>query len=524
MSRHPQPRDQAWLQIAVGLSTSMPGELQYQRLVQAICDVLPCDAVALLKLQEGELLPVALHGLAPELMGQRFIPREHPRLARILESREPVRFPDEAGLPDPFDGWLTDDPERRADVHACMGCALYVDQQLVGVLTLDALTPGAFDDIDDMTVAAFAALSAATLRNVALIRALEQASEQQKALARELVQEAQRREGELIGHSPLLQQLREEIRLVAATDLAVLITGETGTGKELVARTLHAQSRRAEQTLVHVNCAALPESIAESELFGHLKGSFTGAISDRAGKFELADGGTLFLDEIGELALSLQAKLLRALQQGEVQRVGADKPHRVNVRLLAATNRDLELEVREGRFRADLFHRLKVYPIAVPPLREHITDLELLCGYFLDLARSKLGLKQIGLHPLALLRLREYDWPGNVRELEHLLMRASLKAARENAQRPLVRAEQLDLHTQSSPVPAPFDERTAEQHPTSGTPTLDQLPLRDAVDAYQKQRILQALHAQDGNWSAAARELQLDRANLNRLAKRLGLA
>ena len=138
----------------------------------------------------------------------------------------------------------------------------------------------------------------------------------------------------------------------------MLITGETGTGKELVARTLHAQSRRAEQALVHVNCAALPESIAESELFGHLKGSFTGAISDRAGKFELADGGTLFLDEIGELALSLQAKLLRALQQGEVQRVGADKPHRVNVRLLAATNRDLELEVREGRFRADLFHRL----------------------------------------------------------------------------------------------------------------------------------------------------------------------
>ena len=160
MSRHPQPRDQAWLQIAVGLSTSMPGELQYQRLVQAICDVLPCDAVALLKLQEGELLPVALHGLAPELMGQRFIPREHPRLARILESRDPVRFPDEAGLPDPFDGWLANDPERKADVHACMGCALYVDQQLVGVLTLDALTPGAFDGIDDMTVAAFAALSA----------------------------------------------------------------------------------------------------------------------------------------------------------------------------------------------------------------------------------------------------------------------------------------------------------------------------------------------------------------------------
>jgi anaerobic nitric oxide reductase transcription regulator len=302
----------------------------------------------------------------------------------------------------------------------------------------------------------------------------------------------------------------------------VLITGETGTGKELVARTLHAQSRRAEQALVHVNCAALPESIAESELFGHLKGSFTGAISDRAGKFELADGGTLFLDEIGELPLGLQAKLLRALQQGEVQRVGADKAHRVNVRLLAATNRDLELEVREGRFRADLYHRLKVYPIAVPPLREHIADLELLCGYFLDLARSKLGLKQIGLHPQALLLLRDYDWPGNVRELEHLLMRASLKAGRENPQRPLITAEQLDLHVQNTTQPPMTAPQPSPWMP--GVITLDQLPLRDAVDAYQKQRIQQALTSHEGNWSAAARELQLDRANLNRLAKRLGLA
>lgn len=516
VSFFPPLRDQAWLQIAVGLSSSMPGELQYQRLVQAICDALPCDAVALLQLQEGELIPVAVQGLAPELIGQHFLPQQHPRLQQILASREPVRFADQSQLADPFDGWLLNDPERKADVHSCMGCTLYVDHQLVGVLTLDALTPGVFDAVDDMTIAAFAALAAATLRNVALIRALERASEQQKALARELVQEAQRKEGELVGHSPPLQHLREEIRLVAATDLAVLITGETGTGKELVARTLHAHSRRTEQVLVHVNCAALPESIAESELFGHVKGAFTGAISDRAGKFELADGGTLFLDEIGELPLTLQAKLLRALQQGEVQRVGADKLHRVNVRLIAATNRDLEQEVAAGRFRADLYHRLKVYPIAVPPLREHKQDLELLCGYFLDQARSKLGLRQIGLHPLALLRLKEYEWPGNVRELEHLLLRASLKAARENSLRPLIRAEQLDL------FPMPLTE-TAPHSPTE-RPASEVEGLREAVDRYQAQLIQQALQLSDGNWSAAARRLQLDRANLMRLAKRLAIS
>ena len=509
-------RDQAWLQIAIGLSTSMPGELQYQRLVEAICEVLPCDAVSLLKLQEGALIPVALHGLAPELLGQRLRPEEHPRLQRILASREPIRFPDDSQLPDPFDGWLAIDTERNAEVHACMGCALYVDQQLVGALTLDALQPGAFDAVDAMTIAAFAALAAATLRNVALIRALERSSEQQRALAQELVQEAQRREGELVGRSPELQKLREEIRLVAATDLAVLITGETGTGKELVARTLHSQSRRADQVLVYVNCAALPESIAESELFGHCKGAFTGAIGDRAGKFELADGGTLFLDEIGELPLGLQAKLLRALQQGEVQRVGSDRLLHVNVRLIAATNRDLADEVAAGRFRADLYHRLKVYPIAVPALRAHPGDIDLLCGYFLDQARGKLGLQQIGLHPQALQLLQAYDWPGNVRELEHLLMRASLKAAREQPQRPLIRAEHLELQAIEPTATAPATQPTQV--------TLDPtLGLREIVERLERQLIEQALHQHEGNWSAAARALRLDRANLNRLAKRLGV-
>ena len=517
----PQPTlDQAWLQIAVGLSTSMPGELQYQRLVQAICDVLPCDAVSLMQLNEGELVPVAAMGLAPELIGQRFLPAEHPRLQTILQSHDPVRFPADAEMADPFDGWLAIDRERTADVHSCMGCSLYVDHQLVGVLTLDALAPGRFDDVDDMTVAAFAALAAATLRNVALLRALEHSRAQQQELAQELVRDARRREGELIGNSPQMRKLREEIDTVANTDLAVLITGETGTGKELVARTLHARSRRSEQALVHVNCAALPEQIAESELFGHVKGAFTGATSHRAGKFELADGGTLFLDEIGELPLSLQAKLLRALQQGEIQRVGSDKLLRVNVRLIAATNRDLEQEVAEGRFRSDLFHRLKVYPIHVPPLREHKADLDTLSSYFLDQARMRLGLRQIGLHPHALLAMQTYDWPGNVRELEHLLMRASLKTTRNQQSRPLILAEHLDLPVMELPADNP--ELIANQA-TAATYRVIETGLREAVDAFQKSLILQILQENDRNWSAAARQLKTDRANLNRLAIRLGI-
>ena len=517
----PQPTlDQAWLQIAVGLSTSMPGELQYQRLVQAICDVLPCDAVSLMQLNEGELVPVAAMGLAPELIGQRFLPAEHPRLQTILQSRDPVRFPADAEMADPFDGWLAIDRERTADVHSCMGCSLYVDHQLVGVLTLDALAPGRFDDVDDMTVAAFAALAAATLRNVALLRALEHSRAQQQELAQELVRDARRREGELIGNSPQMRKLREEIDTVANTDLAVLITGETGTGKELIARTLHARSRRSEQALVHVNCAALPEQIAESELFGHVKGAFTGATSHRAGKFELADGGTLFLDEIGELPLSLQAKLLRALQQGEIQRVGSDKLLRVNVRLIAATNRDLEQEVAEGRFRSDLFHRLKVYPIHVPPLREHKADLDTLSSYFLDQARMRLGLRQIGLHPHALLAMQTYDWPGNVRELEHLLMRASLKTTRNQQSRPLILAEHLDLPVMELPADNP--ELIANQA-TDATYRVIENGLREAVDAFQKSLILQILQENDRNWSAAARQLKTDRANLNRLAIRLGI-
>src|SRR5690606_21126651 len=236
---------------------------------------------------------------------------------------------------------------------------------------------------------------------------------------------------QLIGRSAPMRALLKEIATVAASDLTVLITGETGTGKELVARAIHYGSQRSGRPLISVNCAALPESLVESELFGHVAGAFSGAASSRRGKFEIADGGTLFLDEIGELPLTAQPKLLRALQSGEIQRVGSDEHIKVNVRIVAATNRDLAEEVRAGRFRADLYHRVSIYPLHVPPLRERGRDILLLAGNALERNRASLHLRGLRLAPDAQQALLSARWAGNVRELEHTVSRAALKATAE---------------------------------------------------------------------------------------------
>jgi len=506
-----QSIDRALSQIAADLANSLPGEVQFQRLVSAISAVLPTDAVGLFRLQGETLVPVASVGLAPELQGRRFELAEHPRLRAIVAAHKPIHFPSDSPLPDPFDGLLACDIERMSLVHACMGCGLRIDGEVVGALTFDALAAEAFDGIEDSTISAFAALATASLRNVALIQALEQACEHQRAIARDMVNQALRMRGSLLGQSPMMQALRRDIALVAKTPLAVLIVGETGTGKELVMRTLHAQSQRAGQALVQINCAALAESVVESELFGHRRGAFTGAVSDRAGKFELAHGGTLFLDEIGELPLSLQAKLLRALQQGEIQRVGADEVIRVDVRVIAATNRNLAQEVEAGRFRADLYHRLHVFPVQVPALRDHREDIPELAGHFLDMARSQLGGERVDLSPESLQALMGYDWPGNVRELEHLLLRASLRVRQRTSRRGLILPVDLDL-----PGVCTFSGEVA-------LPESEGLGLREALELFQCHLIERTLLRTEGNWSQAARALKMDRANLQRLARRLGV-
>jgi PAS domain S-box-containing protein len=234
--------------------------------------------------------------------------------------------------------------------------------------------------------------------------------------------------GEIIGESPAVREVVSAVRQVAATPATVLITGETGTGKELVARAIHKASQRASKPFIRVNCAAIPASLSESEFFGHEKGAFTGAASRRTGRFELAQGGIIFLDEVGELPLELQPKLLRVLQEREYEPVGSSQTRKVDVRVIAATNRDLSAEVAAGRFREDLFYRLNVFPIAVPPLRARGTDVELLAHLFIDRYCARIGKHQLELTADCLRRLRSYHWPGNVRELENVIERAVIIA------------------------------------------------------------------------------------------------
>ncbi|ROS05408.1 anaerobic nitric oxide reductase transcription regulator [Sinobacterium caligoides] len=508
----PSNLDQAFLQIALDLGVDLPSGHRYQRLISSLNDVLPCDASALFILTDDkQLRPVAVVGLSEEVLGKRFDPGNHPRLQAILDAREPVRFAADSTLPDPFDGILKNDPSLALNVHDCMGCSLYAEQQLIGILTLDALQPGAFDDIDDVTIKTFTALAAATIRNASMVDALKSRHRRQQSINKLLIEEARNRGGELIGTTPTIEQLRNNIQLVANSNFAVLISGETGTGKELVAHAVHAQSPRANQPMIYVNCAALPESIAESELFGHVKGAFTGASTQRTGKFELAHSGTIFLDEVGELPLLLQAKLLRVIQQGEVQRVGADRNLQVDVRVIAATNRQLEVEVREGRFRSDLYHRLNVFPINVPPLREHKGDLAILSGHILDRVRRQFNARSLHLHPQASRHLEQHSWPGNVRELEHSLMRAALRAIQSNEQ--LITLEHFNDGAAITQQPEPIS--------TSGND--NPVALRQAVEDFQRQLIDEALERNNGVWARAAKELQVDRGNLYKIGKRLGL-
>jgi anaerobic nitric oxide reductase transcription regulator len=501
------------LGLAIDLTANLATEDRYRRLLEGVRQLLPCDAVCLLRRDGEAFVPVASHGLVEDAMGRRYLLAEHPRLAQIAGSMTPVRFSPDVELPDPFDGLLEKDATALAHVHACLGCPLRVEDQLVGLLTADALLPDAFADLDPRLLTWLGALAGAALHTRRLVEALEHSSQRLGSVARDLLRAAEeQRGGGLLGQSPKMLALKKEISLVAQSDLSVLITGETGTGKELVARAIHHQSARRQEPLIYVNCAALPESVAESELFGHLRGAFTGAEQQRAGKFEVADRGTLFLDEIGELPLSIQPKLLRALQEGEIQRVGADRPLSVDVRVLAATNRDLVRAVAEGRFRADLYHRLNVYPIAVPPLRERGEDLALLAGHFCDQARVRLGLGPVRLLPEARAELAAATWPGNVRELENHLFRLVLRAAEKVPRGEVVVIEATGvLPNEVAPPLTPPNAAPARGN------------LRDRVEAFQRQQIQQAVQAHQGNWAQAAESLGLHRSNLHHLARRLGL-
>ena len=312
----------------------------------------------------------------------------------------------------------------------------------------------------------------------------------------------------MIGESYAMRQLREQVAMSAPTNGRVLIYGENGTGKELVARTIHALSRRRTATFVEVNCAAIPEELIESELFGHVRGAFTGAVSDRRGKFEVADGGTIFLDEIGDMSLKTQAKVLRVLQEQTMEPVGGTNRIKVDARVLAATNKDLQAEIRSGRFREDLYFRLNVIPIFVPPLRDRQEDIPLLADHFMaDFAREY-GRRLKTFESSARAVLQHYPWPGNVRELRNVIERLMI----------MVPGEII------SPADLSFLDPAALTRVVVPDPVGPRQSLHDARDQFERDLILRTLAEQQGKMSRTAEVLGVERSNLYRKMKAFGIA
>jgi len=322
------------------------------------------------------------------------------------------------------------------------------------------------------------------------------------------------RKFELVGQSPVMQQLRQLIETAGPTNSRVLIGGENGTGKELVARAIHQHSARAGRPFVAVNCAAIPETLIESELFGHEKGSFTGATSMKRGQFEQADGGTLFLDEIADMSLSTQAKVLRALQEQQFTRVGGTRLMKVDVRVLAASNKNLLKEIEKGTFRDDLYYRLNVVPITVPPLRERREDIPLLIRHFMKVHAEEQGLRVKEVSPEAMSVFQQYDWPGNIRELRNLIERLMI----------MVPGLVIDTaHTGLSLQPRPAGSTSSPSTTSAVNPLFTQSydSLRDARNAFEKDYISRKLREHHWNISRTAEELKIERSHLHRKIKLL---
>jgi two-component system nitrogen regulation response regulator NtrX len=317
---------------------------------------------------------------------------------------------------------------------------------------------------------------------------------------------------DLVGSGPAMKKLLAQIERVAASETRVCILGETGTGKELVARAIHEKSPRRDHSFITLNCAAVPAELIESELFGHEKGAFTGAATRHLGKFEQAEGGTLFLDEIGDMPVTMQAKLLRVLEEGEVERVGGDKPIKVNVRVVVATHRDLEELVKQNGFRRDLFHRIYVFPLTLPPLRERLEDFPELVAHFARMVASQNGWKEKIFSPDAIAELRKYGWPGNVRELRNVVERIILLAAEEDVSTGDVR---LILPT-SGNTSAGISSSAGEEATSTGT-------LAERAEAFEREAILSEIRRQNFHMTNVAKALALERSHLYKKCQQLGI-
>ena len=399
-----------------------------------------------------------------------------------------------------------------AQIRSVLGVPLWKGEEILGVLQLDNReSAGVFTSVDldvSAVLAHHASLAVANARLLQRLRAAEDRLKKENTFlkTREESRRVGKGEQEIIGTAGPMRSLFDQLGKVVDTRVTVLIEGETGVGKELIAAAVHYRSRRRDKLFVSQNCAAMPENLLESELFGHKKGSFTGAHEDKKGLFEIADGGTLFLDEVTEMPLSLQSKLLRVLQEGEIRAIGATAEKRINVRIVAATNRNLEKEVAAGRFREDLYYRLKVFPIRVPPLRERREDIPLLAKHFLKRYSAEVGKPAAGYSQQTMELLQAYDWPGNVRELQNEVQRVVIQIDAGGFITP-------DL---LSPRIRQIEGVIDRVKPTKGT-------LKEMMDQLERWLLIEALREHDNNKTAAARSLGITREGLHKKLRAFGL-
>ena len=481
-SQRALPSADALLEISMAMGSTRELEALEQKLLECISRTLRADRGAILLLGESGEQFASVCGWDSREEVERPAGYSRAIIDRVLREKAPL-----LSQRDP------DAPPGDECIAAALCVPLILFQQLRGVLYVDSTDSGARFEPEQLEwLSAVGGIAALVLENARRIQWLE--NENSRLRAEIAI------EHEMVGASPALREVEKFIARAAPTDATVLIRGESGTGKELVARAIHRNSPRAARAFVAINCAAITETLLESELFGHEKGAFTGAAAQQKGKLEMADGGTLFLDEVGELALGLQAKLLRVLQEREFERVGGTRPIRVDIRLIAATNRDLKAAIQAGIFRQDLFYRLNVVSLTTPPLRQRREDIPLLARHFAQLHARRARRPVRGVSEAALAHLMKYDWPGNIRELENAIERAVVLGCTE-----WVLAEDL-----------PEDLVEIE-------PSAVETQYHETVKESKKELILKAVQQTGGNYTEAARLLGIHPNYLHRLIRNLNL-
>jgi Nif-specific regulatory protein len=484
------PRIERGLRALLTISTLINGvrseEALLRELLNVLREIVPAEIVSILLTRPDGELEVVNEGVAVD----RPLQVSSALVRRVLAERTGLLSRDVVTSP------ASESSELRLGNARSLLCVPIIAREPVGALYVATSQRAAFDDDHLQLVTAVARLAALAIDNVRHLAAIEREAERHHADLQ--------LSHSLVGSSPPMERVYQLVRRVARTDTTVLLTGESGTGKELAARAIHLNSPRARRPFVAINCAALTETLLESEFFGHERGAFTGALTLKKGRLEIADGGTLFLDEIGELAPIIQSKLLRVLQEREFERVGGTRPIKVDIRLISATNRNLGADVRAARFREDLYFRLNVVSIAMPPLRERPSDIPLLARHFLNRVGPKAGRRITGISTTGLTCLQAYDWPGNVRELENAIERAAVLGSSEEI------------------LPDDLPDEIAEATSAVAGPEA-QDGLHAAVLETKRKAVLQAFRAADGSYTEAARMLKVHPNYLHRLVRNLGL-